>query len=62
MSSGIDIANEIEKDCAKDEMKLPEGKTCGDCKHLDKCERLFGVNYLNTVCDFYPPRFIETPE
>ncbi len=40
------------------EMKLPEGKTCGDCYHIRQC-RAFGFtsSEANTSCDFHPNRF-----
>jgi hypothetical protein len=43
-------------------MRLPEGKTCGDCKHIDRCEA-FGFTYSreNTWCDFGPSRFVLAP-
>lgn len=42
------------------EMKLPPGKTCGDCRHVKRC-RAFGFtsSESNTNCDFHPNRFIE---
>lgn len=38
-------------------MRLPEGKTCGDCAHIVRCKMIFGVKPENTVCDFFPKRF-----
>ena len=42
------------------EMKLPAGKTCGDCFHIRRC---LGLGYTsaeaNTSCDFWPSRFRE---
>lgn len=47
---------------AKDEMSLPDGKTCGDCVHLRRC---LGIGYTSSAendrCDFYPIRFHEVP-
>lgn len=40
-----------------DDMKLPEGKTCGDCRHIKRCTALFGVKATNTFCDFAPSCF-----
>lgn len=42
------------------EMKLPEGKTCGDCWHVKRC-RAFGFtsSEANTGCDFHPRRFAD---
>lgn len=40
-------------------MSLPLGKTCSDCKHYDYCQKLFGCNPSNEVCDWAPSRFHE---
>ena len=38
-------------------MKLPEGKSCADCKHGKRCDALFGAIRRGFVsCDFYPSR------
>jgi len=42
----------------EDDMKLPEGKTCGDCAHLDWCKTFISVNPANTHCDWSPSRFL----
>lgn len=42
-----------------DDMKLPEGKTCGDCAHYSKCEWLIRCKSNNTECDWAPSRFFE---
>ena len=39
------------------DMDLPAGKTCGDCTHIDWCERLFGCPRTNKRCDWSPSRF-----
>ena len=46
---------------APDDMALPEGKTCGDCRHwLERCRDLFGVEEGDMqYCDWYPSRFAE---
>ena len=41
----------------KDKLKLPSGKTCNDCAHIDHCKWLFGLSGNETECDIYPPRF-----
>jgi hypothetical protein len=41
-----------------DEMKLPEGKTCGHCAHFGKCRQLVGSKEDWTSCDFLPRRFV----
>lgn len=41
----------------REEMNLPEGKTCDDCFHFEKC---VGIGYTwsrRKECDFYPSRF-----
>jgi len=44
-----------------DGMSLPPGKTCGDCRHLDRCTWLFNCKRENEVCDFAPSRFSQRP-
>ena len=39
------------------EMRLPAGKTCGDCIHTRRCVALFGHTEADTACDFYPSRY-----
>ncbi len=41
------------------EMRLPEGKTCGDCVHFERCNKLVGSCVSWTSCDFHPSRFQE---
>jgi hypothetical protein len=43
------------------EMKLPEGKTCGDCKHIKRCKAFGYAQPDRRDCDFYPSRFAATP-
>lgn len=38
-------------------MKLPGGKTCGNCQHVDWCTKVYGVKPENTSCGFEPIRF-----
>lgn len=45
---------EIDYDAA---MRLPAGKTCGDCAHVRRCVAMFGHEQGDTSCDFYPSRF-----
>lgn len=40
-------------------MMLPEGKTCGDCVHIKRCEAIFGHTPTDRSCDFFPRRFLE---
>lgn len=39
------------------EMRLPEGKTCGDCVHCNRCCTMFGHAPADTSCDWHPIRF-----
>ena len=38
---------------------LPNGKTCGDCAHMNRCEWLISCDPQNTRCDWAPHRFVE---
>lgn len=38
-------------------MWLPDGKTCSDCVHLDRCVAMFGGDPNGTACDWSPSRF-----
>lgn len=40
-----------------DEMRLPAGKTCGDCFHIRRCKAMFGHVETDTYCDWSPSRF-----
>lgn len=46
-----------------DKMKLPAGKACGDCVHIQRCKAIFGHTEADTYCDWSPSRaaFSETP-
>jgi len=35
-------------------MSLPQGKTCADCNHFNRCSSMFGTWADRTECDFYP--------
>ena len=49
----------IEPDYAA-ERKLPDGKTCADCRHGARCDALFGaVTRGFTSCDWWPSRFAD---
>lgn len=41
------------------EMRLPAGKTCGDCVLYRRCKAFFGCPATNTSCDWHPCRFKE---
>jgi len=38
-------------------MSLPDGNTCGSCKHFERCNKLFGAESADTNCTFFPRRF-----
>ncbi len=42
-------------------MDLPEGKTCGDCLHIRRCQSIFGHIPEDEVCDWFPSRYAERP-
>lgn len=39
-----------------EEMKLPAGSTCKDCKLYSRCRQLFNCDEF-TTCDWWPRRF-----
>lgn len=39
-----------------DKMRLPAGKTCGDCAHIHRCKAMFGHVETDTYCDWSPSR------
>lgn len=47
-------------DTSVDDMKLPEGKTCCDCRYWKRCSSLIDdLDGTETHCDFAPSRFKE---
>jgi hypothetical protein len=40
-------------------MDLPEGKFCGDCANIHRCEAIYGRIPEDEVCDWSPSRFLE---
>lgn len=40
------------------EINLPEGKTCGDCVHFQRCNAMFGHIASDEICDWSPSRFL----
>lgn len=38
-------------------MLLPEGETCGTCKHFSRCEWLLSRKTDSVFCDWFPIRF-----
>lgn len=46
-----------------DNMKLPEGKTCSDCRNWPSCRAFVGsLTGKETSCDWAPNRFVESNE
>lgn len=45
------------KNCQRQCMKLPDGKTCGDCQNVGWCTKDYGVKPEKTSCHFEPIRF-----
>ena len=41
-----------------DDMDLPEGKTCADCAHCQRCCAMFGHIPGDEACDWSPSRFV----
>jgi hypothetical protein len=41
-----------------EKMKLPKGKTCGDCRHIHRCKAIFGHVETDTYCDWSPSRAV----
>ncbi len=41
------------------DMLLPEGKTCKDCFHFERCEWLIQCKPNRISCDWSPSRFVE---
>lgn len=39
------------------DMRLPPGKSCGDCVNFAYCLRLFQCRYGSEECDWSPSRF-----
>jgi hypothetical protein len=40
-----------------DKMRLPQGTTCGDCRHIRRCKAMFGHTETDSYCDWSPSRF-----
>jgi hypothetical protein len=41
------------------EMRLPAGRTCQDCGHVERCVALGYTWRARESCDFHPRRFVE---
>lgn len=50
------------KNCKRQCMYLPKGKTCSDCAHVWRCTMIFGAKPKNTSCGFEPIRFVDRAE
>lgn len=42
-------------------MELPNGKTCADCVHSERCIAMFGATEDKTNCGWFPRRFCHVP-
>jgi hypothetical protein len=42
-------------------MMLPQGKSCSDCIHFNRCAWLIACNPNNTICDWSPSKFTQRP-
>ena len=40
-----------------DRMRLPQGKTCGDCANFRHCGAFYARRATDDCCDFSPSRF-----
>ncbi len=46
-----------------EDMKLPAGATCGECRHVERCLAFgFTASPTRTTCDFSPSRFVARTE
>ena len=52
----------MNKDNCREEMGHPEGITCSDCFHCERCTSIFGQSAEATHCQFYPRRFFSNYE
>lgn len=43
-------------------MELPDGKSCGECKHFRHCAAFYAHAATDTYCDFFPRRFVQRVE
>lgn len=50
------------KHCQRQCMKLPDGKTCGDCDSFGWCKMVYGVKSKRISCHFEPIRFKQKEE
>lgn len=48
-----------------DDMLLPEGKSCADCRNFERCKAFIGERHINDKqhrCDWAPSRFLQRNE
>lgn len=43
-------------DCCSCLSALPDGKTCADCVHVERCVSMFGQKSTDTACQWIPSR------
>ena len=46
----------------EDDMALPAGKSCADCRNYERCRAFIGARHIHdkqTRCDWAPSRFWE---
>ncbi len=44
-----------------EEMKLPLGRTCEDCRRVRRCKVHLGIVGNETACDYNPSRYSPAP-
>jgi len=47
----------IKRENVAEDMRLPEGNTCGDCGFFVKCNAIYGHINTDEGCDWSPSRF-----
>lgn len=52
-----DAPEPTKKNTVPNDMLLPRGMTCLDCRHFRRCQALVGVKGDETICDWAPSRF-----
>lgn len=43
----------------EEDMLLPKGETCGNCKHYERCQWLLSIKGWEGACDWCPSRFVK---
>lgn len=46
-----------EHNCKRQCMDLPDGMTCSDCTHINRCMKMFSTKPENRYCGFEPVKF-----